>query len=89
MANYDHLAPGDCPVVKVEWADITQFGQWNGEEEVQTTDVANVGWLLEDDARWVVVASAYNYSDEQWADIHIFPKRPPEVTVLCPASSST
>jgi len=88
MSSWDHLTPADCPVVRVDWVDITEYSQWNSEEDVQTTDVVTVGWLLEDSPQQVVVAGSYSYTDDAWASVVTFPKTPPEVTTLWPASSS-
>lgn len=85
MSDWDSLCPADCPVVRVEWVDITEYSQWNEDEDVQTTDVVTVGWLLEDSTQRVVVAGTYSYTDEKWASVVAFPKHPPEVFFLCPA----
>jgi len=85
VSCYDHLTPAQCPVVKVDWADITEFPQWNDREDVQTTDVVTTGWLLEDSPKWIVVASSYSYTDETWASVCIFPTQMPAVTYLGPA----
>ena len=86
MSKYDEMTPKDRPVVSVEWEDITHFSAWNeDEDEISTTSIVNVGWLLDEDDKQIVIASTYDYDNEKWADYHAFPKIPAEVTVLVEA----
>ena len=71
--------PTDTYLVRVEWKDIARYDGWNDEVDPQTVDAETVGWLLEDNAKQVTVASSYNWTDETWADIHVVPRIPPEV----------
>ena len=81
--DYSALHPGNTPIVKVAWSDIQFLDNWGEDDEVvQPVESATVGYLLEDTATVVVVASSYDYRAERWASIHAFPKAIPEVTVI-------
>ena len=87
MSRYDAMTPKDCHVVVVEWEDITHFSAWNeSEDDITTTTISTLGWLLEENDKHVVVASTYDHDSEQWADYHAFPKIPATVVVVREAS---
>lgn len=76
----DALTPETARLVVVAWEDIVQYQDWNEwSESHDTLTVKTVGWLIEETPRKIVVAGSYNYADEQWADLHAFPKMPPEL----------
>lgn len=86
MSRYDELSPKKCPVVVVEWEDITHFSAWNEtEDDITTTSIVTLGWLLEENDKHVVIASTYDSDSEMWADYHAFPKIPAVVNVVRPA----
>lgn len=74
------LTPETARLVLVSWEDIVQYADWNEWSDAHDTlTVKTVGWLVEETARKIVIASSYNYADEQWSDLHAFPKMPPEI----------
>lgn len=77
--GYEDLTPKTAKIVVIEWLDITFFGNWNDRDEPVAAQAVTVGWLLEDTDQQLVIASSYEYQDETWADIHVFPKHPPEI----------
>lgn len=83
MSKYDEKSPKDCPLVTIEWEDITHFSAWNEQEDdIGTTSIVTAGWLLDEDDKQIVIAGSYDYDSEQWADYHAFPKIPATVNVL-------
>lgn len=80
--DYDKIPYSKARPVVVEWSDITRTDNWNEKEEASAIDVATIGFLLSDTNTETVIAGSYNFSDEQWSDIHVFPKRSPEITDL-------
>jgi hypothetical protein len=81
--NFDHLKPSEVKKVTVEWQDIRSISAWNEDEEDFTPLTAVcIGWILFDCETHLVIASSYDYDNEQWADYHIMPKTPPQVVFL-------
>ena len=82
--DYSNLKPDNTPIVVIGWSDIVFDDQWeeNPEDAVQPVESVTVGYLLEDSATMVVVASSYDYRADRWASIHAFPKRIPDVTII-------
>lgn len=81
--SYEELTPTNTPIVKVAWADIMFIDNWGEDDEtVQPVESATVGYLLEDSATVIVIASSYDYRAERWGSIHAFPKFQPELTVI-------
>lgn len=79
MNNYDHLTPLNTRPVLVRWEDIVAADNWNEDDILQPIEVVTLGWLLEDSPTQMVIASTYNYKEEQWATLHALPKVMPTV----------
>jgi hypothetical protein len=78
------LTPKTQPIVIVNWEDIVFDDNWNGEEEnPQPVEISTVGWLLYENSTMIVVASTYNWREEQWGTVHAFPKSEPDVSIIC------
>ncbi|MCK4500178.1 hypothetical protein KAU11_06745 [Candidatus Babeliales bacterium] len=77
--DYSHLTPTNTPIIQVNWWDIVKGDNYNEDDNVQTIEVISVGWLLEDSATEVKIASTYVWREERWSDQHAFTKSPPEI----------
>jgi hypothetical protein len=82
MKDYNDLTPLTADPVIIHWEDIVGVDNWNDSETVQPVECVTLGWLLEDSATMIVVASTYNYRDNEWATMHAFPKTDPRVEVV-------
>ena len=82
MADYSHLSPENTDVVIVNWPDIQTVANWNEDEEPDIVTVSTLGWILEDDPKWIKVAGSYSWEAEQWSDIHSFPRHAPGIVVI-------
>ena len=74
MENYKHLTPFNTKVRFVRWEDIVGADNWNDSEVVQPIECGTICFVLEDSPTMMVVASTYNFRDEEWATMHAFPK---------------
>jgi hypothetical protein len=79
MSNYDHLTPSNARPVIARWEDIMFSDNWNEDEMSQVIECVTMGWLLEETATQMIVASSYNWKDGEWATIHALPKVTPTV----------
>jgi len=79
----ESLTPNDCQLVEVEWEDITGLDNWNDDDgPFQPTSIVSVGWLLEDNVKWLTIATSYDHTNSKWASITVIPKLPPVVKPL-------
>ena len=82
MKQPDELKPADCPLVSVEWEDITELANWNEDDgPFQPTSIKSVGWLIEENSKWMTIARDYDHTNEKWSSIVVIPKLPPVVMV--------
>ena len=78
--DWRELTPTTAPVVRVEWHDIVTADSWNEDEEDATpVALVDVGWLLEDNVRWIRIAGTYDYDSGKWARFRLIPKLPPTI----------
>ena len=83
MNPWRELTPATAPVVRVEWYDIVSADSWNDDEENATpATLVDVGWLLEDNPKWIRIATTYDYDSCRWARFRLLPKMPPEVDLI-------
>lgn len=88
MSDAESLSPRECRLVEVEWEDITGLDNWNEDDgPFQPTSIVSVGWLLEDNAKWLTIATSYDHTNSKWASITVIPKLPPVVKFLAESES--
>jgi hypothetical protein len=79
----EDITPSTAVKVLVEWEDITSMENWNENDgPFQPTSILSIGWLIEDNSKWMTIARDYDHTNSKWADIVIIPKLPPVVTPL-------
>lgn len=71
--------PGTTRPVKVLWEDVQDVDNWNDDQPVQSVSMATWGMLLEETETRIVLASSYDYSNDQWANFTVIPKMVPVV----------
>lgn len=76
------LTPKNAKPVVVGWDDIKNTPAWNEAEDVNSATMSNIGWLIEDSATRIVIATGYDWDDGRWCEFVTFSKRVPEVTAL-------
>ena len=82
MKQPDELKPADCPLVSVEWEDITELANWNEDDgPFQPTSIKSVGWLIEENSKWMTIARDYDHTNDKWSSVVIIPKMPPVVMI--------
>ena len=80
MSKWRDLTPATAPVVRIEWWDIVTADSWNEDEEDTTpATLIDVGWLLEDNDKWVRIAGTYDWDSGKWARFRLIPKLPPTI----------
>ena len=81
--NVEELTPNSAKLVLVEWEDITGLDNWNEDDgPFQPTSIVSVGWLLEDNPKWMTIARDYDHTNAKWAAVVVIPKLPPVVKEL-------
>lgn len=77
------LTPATTRIVVVEWEDITDIDNWNEEDgPFQPTSCKSLGWLLENNSKWITIARDYDVTNDKWASVLIVPKMEPTVINL-------
>lgn len=82
MTDYSHLTPDNTPIVKVLWFDIVSVDNWNEDENAEIATITTIGWLLENNPKWVKVAGSYSWDDGSWSSQTVFPKGEPDVEIV-------
>ena len=82
MSDFSGMTPSNTDIVVVEWEDIQSADNWNDDEVPETYGAKSVGWLLEDSAKHVILATSYSDDDERWSGYLTIPKLPPTVVVV-------
>ena len=81
--TWRELTPETAPVVRIDWWDIVTADSWNEDEEDTTpATLVDLGWLLEDNPKWIRIATTYDHDSGRWARFRLIPKLPPEITVV-------
>lgn len=76
------LTPDTAPLVRVDWEDIYMSDNWHENETVQPVESTTVGYLLLDTPSMIVVASSYDWRNEQWGTVHAISKATPSISML-------
>ena len=80
MSKWRDLTPATAPVVRIEWWDIVTADSWNEDEEDTTpATLIDVGWLLEDNDKWVRIAGTYDWDSGKWARFRLIPTLLPAI----------
>ncbi len=83
MSDGDGKTPANTSMIQVEWEDITGLDNWNEDDgPFQPTSIVSVGWLLEDNVKWMTIARDYDHTNSKWAAVVVIPKLPPVVEVI-------
>lgn len=78
--SWGDRTPTNTEMGQVYWSDYTTIEQWNDtDEDVDDDQMTTCGWILEDSDKRIVIAKTYSWTEERWAEFHVFPKVPPLV----------
>ena len=80
--KFEDKNPDNSTHVVVTWRDIRTISSWSEEEDIRCCrKLKSTGWLLyegpdpqEPEYEILVIATVYDYEEERWADITVFPK---------------
>lgn len=78
--TWEDKTPKNTEIRQIHWSDYTTIEQWNDtDEDVDDVQMTTCGWLLEDSDKRIVIAKTYSWTEERWAEFHVFPKATPHV----------